>query len=133
MNSPPQNQQQRFCQLHTRGDRAFKLRQEERRTHDRPGDKLRKERKVQQDVGKPAANGNVAPIDIDQIGNAVEGKERDTNRQNDFHERQLAIGTERAQQVVRRANQEVEILESGEQQQMQAYGNTNDSLARTER
>ena len=65
------------------------LRQEEGGTDDRAGDELRKEGQVEQHVGQPAAYRDIASVDIHDIGDAMEGEERDADGKDDLDERQF--------------------------------------------
>ena len=42
----------------------------------------------------------VAPVDVDDVGDALEGEERDADRQDDLEQRQLALDVQRRQQLV---------------------------------
>ncbi len=61
-----------------------------------------------------------SPIDVDDVGQAVEGEERDAERQRDV--RQATASPKRSQQDIEVGGDEIGIFEGGQQQQIGRHG-----------
>jgi hypothetical protein len=89
------------------------LRQELRRADDRPGDEVREERDVHREV-EQARGPQLLPVDVDDVAHRLEREERDADRQRDLQERRVDVDAEVAEHVLRRQQEEVVVLEVGE-------------------
>ena len=92
----------------------LELRHEIGGAHDRAGDELREERLEQREIDEVARRRDDAVIDVEDIGDALEREERDADRQDHLEDRDLALEPGRAQHVVQRRDEELEILEEAE-------------------
>src|SRR3546814_2017663 len=76
------------------------------RPDDRPGDELREERDVEQEIDRRPRGRDGAAMDVDDVGDALEGEEGDADRQDDLQERQLARHPHREEEVVQGFDEE---------------------------
>ena len=91
--------------------RALQLRQEARRPHDGARHQMRKERDEEHDVDQRARPVEIAAVEIDDVGDALEGEEGDADRQHDLEQRQLAADLQRDQQRVQLLREPAVVLE----------------------
>ena len=89
---------------------------------DRAGDELRKEGNVKRDVDRIAIGAEAPPVDVDDVGQAVEGEERDAERQLDV--RMAEVIAERLQERGEIGGDEVGVFENAEHQEIARHGNT---------
>jgi hypothetical protein len=64
--------------------------------HDRAGDELRKQRVIGGEFAVAAGTRDFAPVDVDEVGDGLEGKERNADRQRDRRRRGQRMKTQRA-------------------------------------
>ena len=83
---------------------------------DRAGDELRKERDVERDVDRIAVGAEAAPVDVDDVGQAVEGEERDAERQLDVGLAEVVA--ERLQERGEIGGDEVRVFEDAEHEEI---------------
>ena len=88
---------------------------------DRPGDELRKEQQVERRVDRALLRGRVTAVDVDHVGNRVEGIERDADREQHLG---TANGrhVQRGQQRVDVVGEEVGVLEDAEHGEVDGNG-----------
>ena len=107
---------------------GLELRQEIGSADDRPGDELREEGDVEEDVERRLLGRDFAAIDVDHIRDAVEGEEGDADREQDLQERQVAFEPDLSEQIGQRLHEEAEIFEEGEDDEIEHNGD-DDKLA----
>src|ERR1043166_4363524 len=78
------------------------LRQELRGTHDRAGDEVREKADVEQDVDQRGGRLERAVVDVNDIGERVEGEERDRDGQRHLDERHVDDDAEHGGEVDQR-------------------------------
>ena len=71
----------------------------------------------------------VAAIEVDDVGDALEGEEGDTDRQHDLPVRHLGAETGVAQQPVEVLDEEVPVFEVAEQAEIEGNADADDQLA----
>ena len=98
--------------------RPLQLRQEARRAHDRAGHQVRKERDEEHDVDQRPRTVEIAAVDVDDVGDGLEGVERDADRQHDLEQRQLAADLQPRQQRVQLLGEPAVVLEEAEQREV---------------
>src|SRR5690606_33740062 len=81
-------------------------------------------------VEKRLLRRRMAAIDVDHIGNALEGEEGDADRQDHLHEGQVALETRTLQQRRKRCQEEAVILEEAEYRETGGNGKPHDELAK---
>ena len=90
------------------------LRDELARPHDRSGDEVREEREVRRE--RPDADGReVAAVDVDDVRDPHEREEGDPDRQEDRARLEREVEPDEREEVVRRRDEEVVVLEVAEQ------------------
>ena len=86
---------------------------------DRPSDLGREERRENVEL-REAVDGNVAPVDVDQVVDEFEREERDAERQDPVEQRRIELGAERGVRGAReRPDEEVEVFEDAEDREVQ--------------
>ena len=95
----------------------FQLRDQSGRSLDWAGDQLGEERDVEGKEGEIPLNGLFAAINIDRVGQRLEGKKTDTDRQQDSQGKRGRAKTEDIQQMNEGISEKVEILKEPKQPQ----------------
>ena len=94
---------------------AHGLLEERLGAHDRPGDEMRKEADVEQDVDQRARRRELPAVDVDDVGQRVEGQERDRDRQRRPRRRaDRACQPRLSARLIERGGEEVIVLETAE-------------------
>ena len=109
--------------------RRLQLRQELARAHDRAGDEVREEAQVERDVDR-AGRLDQAPLDVDDVGDRLEGEEADADRQRDRQQRQRQPEADAVEHVVDVLGEEAVVLEDAEDEQVERDRDADDPLAR---
>ena len=81
---------------------------------DRSLDDLGEERHEQQELERIALRLDLLAVNVHDVAHALEGVERDTQRQEELERRSREVDPERAEDVVERAGEEVVILQKRE-------------------
>ena len=108
--------------------RRLQLGQELARPHDRPGDQVREEAQVDRRVDQRGGLG-VAALDVDDVGDRLEGEEADPDRQRDREQRQRQPERDRVEHVADVLDEEAVVLEDPEREQVEADRGRADPLA----
>ena len=91
------------------------LRQEEFRPHDRPGDHAGEERDEEREVEQGTGRRHLAAVNVDGVGERLEGVEGDPDGQEQVGDRQAERQTQPGAGGVEVGGEKSRILESGEQ------------------
>ena len=106
---------------------ALELGKELARADDRPGDEVREEAQVDGGVDERGRLG-VAALHVDDVGDRLEGEERDADRQQDRQQRQRQPEAERVEDVADVLDEERVVLEDAEYEQVKRYRDPADPL-----
>src|SRR5690242_13397958 len=94
-----------------------------------PATRWGEERDEQHHVDERPRAIEVAAIEIDDVGDALEGEEGDADRQHDLPVRHLALQADAAQQPVEIPDEEVPVFEVAEQREIEGNADADDQLA----
>ena len=106
--------------------RTLELRHHHLGADDRAGHELGEERNVQEDVEDRSRRRDHAAIDVDDVGDALEGEERDPDREHDLEKRQLALQPYREHEVVQALDEEAVILEEPQSDEVERHAYAKD-------
>jgi hypothetical protein len=103
------------------------LRDELARSHDRAGDEMREEGQVRGE-GPEADRHEVAPVHVDEVADPHEREEGDADREHDRPRRERDVEAREGEQVVRRGDEEVVVLEVAEEPEVSGEGDCEQGL-----
>jgi hypothetical protein len=98
-------------------------------THDRARDKVGEERLEDRHLGE-RRGGRHAPVDVDDVRDRLEREERDADREDDLHEREWRAEADRLERGVHLGHEEAEVLEDGQQPEVERHRRDQRPLAR---
>ena len=93
---------------------------------DRSLDDLGEERHEQQELERIALRLDLLAVNVHDVAHALEGVERDTQRQEELERRSREVDAERAEDVVERAGEEVVILQKREDTEVEDQAERHD-------
>ena len=112
-------------EMKTRGDvapahvpRLLHLRQQRPRGHDRTRHHVREERHEEGEVDRVLGGLHLAPIDVDDVADALEGVEGDPDGQDHVEVKAQGVEARGLEQGIERAHEEVAVLEVAEEEQV---------------
>ena len=103
------------------------LGQELARAHDRAGDEVGEEAEVDRGVEQRRRLG-VAALDVDDVGDRLEGEEADPDRQRDRQQRERHAEGDRVEHVAHVGDEEGVVLEHAQHEQVPGHGQAADPL-----
>ena len=108
---------------------AFELWDQLAWADDRAGDEVREERQVGRELAEPDRL-EVAPVDVDDVADPHEREEGDPDREDDRARLERHVDPDERKEVVRRRDEEVEVLEVAEQRHVSRDGCGDQQLSR---
>ena len=96
--------------------------------NDRPRDQLRKEGNIERDVDRIAVGPETPPVDVDDVGEAVEGEERDPKRKVDIGRDNRQ--SERRDQTGEIGGDEIRVFEDAENEKISCHRDRQRDFAR---